>query len=430
MHKALIVCNSQYPRDPVALPRLLGPKSDGLVMWSALTNADTGIFDRRHAFTLFEHSHSDILTSAEDFFASAGPSDTLLFYFSGHGLRSVDRELYLCANDTQSARLFSSAVSADVLSKIVQASKAPTKVLILDCCHSGAFKGSRQIADDLSGDGRYVIAAVRASEEARDAEEEGLASPFTRCLVSALESTAQDANSDGLVDLDDVYRAVSKVKKEFCFNPQKSFLGSGQVALARRAELPREPDESSEVEFGRSVIAAESFEQMDVRTARKEASGAQNILNVTDGNLGARLRYQARMRGDKSVGDLLNCAVVLIISLLGASYSLASVIRWPRPGGQQGSFERFVVLPTEMAILSGVLNLLVVVICVAELSSIGALLVDDRASDSFKYGRFLKISNEVALRLLDSKEVKRRGVLRDTVSLAMIVVVFGPPHWL
>ncbi|HUT60109.1 MAG TPA: caspase family protein, partial [Phycisphaerae bacterium] len=72
----------------------------------------------------------------------AGKGDTVLVYFSGHGI-TKDEQGYLVPMDGDAESAVSLALVKDALAK----SKAVLKVLILDACHSGiAAKGVGGIA--------------------------------------------------------------------------------------------------------------------------------------------------------------------------------------------------------------------------------------------------------------------------------------------
>lgn len=231
MYRALLVCNSRYPKDPSELPELKGPKADGLVLRDALTDPSAGLFDRSEVRLLSEADSGEILDSAEEFFGGAEADDVLLFYYSGHG-QSLSRELYLCAGNTRTQRLESSAVASSSLSRMIKRSFAQVKIVVLDCCHSGGFKGGHLI-EGLSGTGRFVIAATSVADQAGDAQARGEPSPFTAALVEGLLSEALDRDGDGAVDLDDVFTHLSGTR----FNghaPHRKFDGAGAVPIARR----------------------------------------------------------------------------------------------------------------------------------------------------------------------------------------------------
>jgi hypothetical protein len=237
VYRALIVCNYRFPAAQGSLRDLQGPKRDGLLLRDALIDHDTGMFEKANVRDpLNDATSGEILEAVEEFFESAEPDDTLLFYYSGHG-RSRDQELYLCAQNTDPSRLRSTAISGRVLRDIVGSSSslAQAKILVFDCCYSALFKGEDdQGITELFGTGRYVLAATSAVERAPDGAQKGMPSPFTKALADALMNEAEDLDGDGKVDLDDVYRYLKTVSFDGA-RPHQNFEGAGTVPIARRA---------------------------------------------------------------------------------------------------------------------------------------------------------------------------------------------------
>ncbi|MEY9862956.1 putative caspase-like protein [Catenulispora sp. GAS73] len=173
MYRALLVCNSTFPEDPVGLSALYGPRADGLHLWRALTDLATSMFDPAEVEALYERTHGEIGAAAEDFFRSARRGDVLLFYYSGHGRRTASRKRVLCARDSRSDRLETTTVRSEAIKDLINASSAEATIVVLDCCHGAAFgKGEEDLAADLKvkGEGHYVIAAASAAETAPDAD--------------------------------------------------------------------------------------------------------------------------------------------------------------------------------------------------------------------------------------------------------------------
>jgi len=64
-----------------------------------------------------------------------GDPDIALFYFSGHGMiTSIGG--FVITTDTES---YDEGVAMDEILSYANQSKAREKIIILDCCHSGAF---------------------------------------------------------------------------------------------------------------------------------------------------------------------------------------------------------------------------------------------------------------------------------------------------
>ncbi|HEY0991663.1 MAG TPA: hypothetical protein VGD80_31640, partial [Kofleriaceae bacterium] len=163
---------------------------------------------------------------------------------SGHGRLTREGKLFLCVADTATSRIPVSGVAASTLRDCMDASDAQTLVVILDCCHSGAFKGGLLSDELVAGRGTFVLASSRARQLADDGDGRG-PSPFTAAVVAALTDPDSDIDGDGYITFDDLYRvAYSRLAQRKQF-PQRS-TGEGTVALARSSAQRVEP-------FGRAA---------------------------------------------------------------------------------------------------------------------------------------------------------------------------------
>jgi hypothetical protein len=111
-------------------------------------------------------------------------------------------------------------------------SAAAITIIILDCCYAGAFK-TGDVATELAGRGRYVLAATRSRDRARDAEHGTGFSRFTGHLLRGLQGAAAQPGAS-YVTISDLYQYLcSSMAKDGPFVPQRRFDGDGDPALAR-----------------------------------------------------------------------------------------------------------------------------------------------------------------------------------------------------
>lgn len=234
--KALLIGNSTYPNDPHNLPDLKGPANDVRLLEETLTHPQVGLHKKDNVKTLVDGTREEVLVAVEDFFASAGRRDQLLLYYSGHGRLDISNNLYLCARDSKTNRLVTTAISDHTISTMINESSAPATVLILDCCHSGSFKGG-EIPESLRGKGRFLLTSCRTRDLSEDAREIDGTSAFTRCLAEALLNADIEGDKNGWISLDEIYtyvlRRLEATTKQI---PQRSFDKTvGDVAISRAA---------------------------------------------------------------------------------------------------------------------------------------------------------------------------------------------------
>src|SRR5215472_102225 len=208
---ALLIATSEY-KDP-GLQQLVSPGRDVAALRRVLANPAIGGF----SVTMLSNRGSDTIRRKIDrFFSERRPAETAVCYFSGHGLKDDDGNLYITARDTSRSLLFSTAISDGFLRDVMRRSRAKSQVLILDCCFGGAFsramfaKGDQHVDvnDRFQGAGRVVLTASTAMEfayEGGSVTGQPQLSVFTQTLVEGLSSGEADFDGDGLVSVQNLY---------------------------------------------------------------------------------------------------------------------------------------------------------------------------------------------------------------------------------
>lgn len=129
---------------------------------------------------------SELMTLIKNLFS--GDDDIALLYFSGHG--HIDSAGgYLVTPDYQPN---DEGVPMDKILSIANSSKAKDKIIILDCCYSGAFgspsnNGNTTLTQIIEG--VVVLTASRDSQTALEVNGHGV---FTSLLIDALQGGAAD----------------------------------------------------------------------------------------------------------------------------------------------------------------------------------------------------------------------------------------------
>ncbi|MEU9332298.1 caspase family protein [Streptomyces sp. NPDC048290] len=218
------------------------------------------------------------------FLTEAGRDDELLVYFSCHGIKDYDERLFFAGTDTlrEPLLLQSYAVPAAFVSEQLQSCRADRKVLLLDCCFSGAIrpgaKGAEEsgvgFAGSFRGSGTVVISATdeiqlafeTVPDDDGDGDGDGL-SVFTAAVVQGLRTGAADVDGDGFVSALDLHRYLSaEMRTGRTRQTPKLWIldGVGDLVVAQRQQ-GQEGEEGEEGEEGREggspgVAGAESAE--------------------------------------------------------------------------------------------------------------------------------------------------------------------------
>ena len=211
---ALIIASSEF--EDVTLRRLTAPPQDAEALRQVLADPEIGAFE---VATYMNAPSFAVSEAVEAFFDGRRRDDLLLLYYSGHGIKDQEGRLYFAARNTRSDRLRSTAISAGFIHDVMSNSRARSQVLVLDCCHSGAFTrgmvakaGDRVgIGEQFHGRGRVILTASDAMQYAFEGNEvtgRAASSVFTGSLVGGLRTGAADINRDGYVSLDELYDFV------------------------------------------------------------------------------------------------------------------------------------------------------------------------------------------------------------------------------
>lgn len=231
-YRALLIGNAVFRRDPQGLPKLQGPRADVDALCETLADPESGMFDAKDIEALIDRPLQSLREELHRFFIEDATRDDILFlFYSGHGKLDLLSRLHLCANDTRVNALPVTALRyKEDIDALIEASPATSTVTILDCCHSGAFRGG-ELKVKATGSGRCVITSASANELALDALGPNGMSPFTSALVTGLRF----AEAEGQLTAQNLYDYVEiELSPAGNSKPQFYFDGEGAIVLARR----------------------------------------------------------------------------------------------------------------------------------------------------------------------------------------------------
>ncbi|MFI0264794.1 caspase family protein [Streptomyces sp. NPDC017056] len=243
MGRRLAMLIATYEYQDSALRQLTAPAHDAEAFATVLRDPAIAGFE---VTTLVNQPHHLVGEAIGDFYRDRRRDDLTLLYFTGHGLKDDDGRLYLAMANTRRDGLLFTALSAEQIDQAMEGCASRQKVLILDCCYSGAFPAGRISKGDTAvhalerfhGRGRTVLTASDATQysfEGNQAHGQAVQSVFTRYLVQGLRDGSADLDGDGDITLDELYgyvhdRVVDEMPQQ---RPKKQDNVEGRIVIAR-----------------------------------------------------------------------------------------------------------------------------------------------------------------------------------------------------
>ncbi|MDZ8054143.1 MAG: eIF2A-related protein [Aulosira sp. ZfuVER01] len=221
----LLVGVNQYQDDQ--LPSLRYSAVDCQVLAEALASATKEQFPQRQVKIYHDFAHqlpllATVRESLRQIAVDAQPIDTVLFYFSGHGmLQPNTQEAFLCLADTHKDNLEKTGLPVKELLAQLSKSGVQNQLVWLDACHSGGMTLRGAVAEPLlnptpqlvdalqrnasKGKGFYALLSCDINQQSWEFPELGHG-VFTYFLMRGLNGDAADAQ--GVIFADGLYRYV------------------------------------------------------------------------------------------------------------------------------------------------------------------------------------------------------------------------------
>ena len=212
---------------------------------------------------------------------SAGKDDTILFYFSGHGILDAEtQQVVLCLQDTDTKELLTTGIPLNNLLQQLSECAASQQLVWLDACHSGGMtlRGTASIASPSSrlvevlrdkaaeSKGFYALLSCDRAQQSWEFPELGHG-VFTYYLMRGLQGEAAD--SQGVIEADALYqyvyhqtlRYIDKTNQQIrLINQQKSSRGESRL----QSEFPIQTPKRIVEGFGRVVLGKQSSCNLNV----------------------------------------------------------------------------------------------------------------------------------------------------------------------
>jgi YVTN family beta-propeller protein len=238
---ALLIATHEH-EDPT-LRRLTSPAADVESLAAVLRDPQIAGFE---VTVLVNEPHHRVGTAIAELYRDRRRDDLTLLYFTGHGLKDDDGRLYLATSNTRRDSLLFTSLPAEQLDYALEGCASRQKVLVLDCCYSGAFPAGRGVKADtevhalekFQGRGRTVLTASDSAQYSFEGDRalgSATQSVFTRYLVEGLRNGSADLDGDGDITVDELYsyvhdRVVEEMPQQ---RPKKQSDVEGRIVIAR-----------------------------------------------------------------------------------------------------------------------------------------------------------------------------------------------------
>ena len=230
---ALIIGVDTYYRKGLdgkpSLPQLPSSKNDAIDFSNLIGSEKFGFNRYPHSPIIGSdldrlNGFIEIHRAIKDFFNNANIEDILLFYFSGHGIRRQDEEVYLATPQVDPKDPLFEGFRLSDLTRLVNSSRAREIVCIIDSCYSGAANlsltamspeeqddesaksaknASNNIVDSfLKKEGRYFFLSTQSFSKSYAPninETDNSNSYFTKYLIAGLKGVKSTLDEKGKV---------------------------------------------------------------------------------------------------------------------------------------------------------------------------------------------------------------------------------------
>ena len=331
---ALLIGNDQY--HDKSLGKISAPTADVHRLESILKNPELGEFDQIDV--LLNEDSVIAQRKIVEFFSGKKVSDFLLFYFSGHGVLDDRGRLFFTFPDTELEVLRGTSIASSFIADEMDNCRSKRQVVILDCCHSGAFmRGSKGIPNRAvdtaqifkgSGSGRVIMTASDATQYAFDGDKvlgTSENSLFTHYLIDGIQNGAADLDRDGYISISEIFDYIYEnvTEANASQTPLKwAFKEQGNIYLAKcPLNLKKKQAPTLPLEL---LTAIES----PISSVRRAAvAELKNMLDGSNPELAELAHEQlTRMSGDDS--RVVSTAAEYALGVVGAGKPDD-----PQPGG-------------------------------------------------------------------------------------------------
>jgi WD40 repeat protein/uncharacterized caspase-like protein len=283
--------------------------------------------------------------------AAAQSQDTILVYFSGHGMVDTQtQQVVLCLRDTHQSELSTSGLPLPELLQVLSQSLARQQLVWLDACHSGGLslrgtdsrsaqaRGVESLATAAvpnptpqlvevlrqraaQGQGFYALLSCDQSQRSWEFPELGHG-VFTYYLMRGLRGEAADAQ--GIIDADGLYKYVYHQTLRYIDKANQ------QIRLVNRQKKSQKKGQKNSQRNSpkKSIDETELQSEYPLQTPKRIVEGVGEMVLGTRPQMVSPQPHRRAMIIDGLMGYQTTLALSKVLQNLG-QYSVAY---WPQPG--------------------------------------------------------------------------------------------------
>ncbi len=284
--RALLIGISEYGEGFNPLPQAI---SDVKALRRVLLDPDLGSFSRDNVTILENPTCKEMETGISKFFSEGkrGKEDFAFFYFSGHGWKDKNAsEFYLVSSDSSIEE--GNFISSTFLAKKSRESHADRKVLVFDCCFSGALQDTliakgkgpfepivrEDIKDKLSGEGVALLTSCDKDEYSYILPEFDL-SIYTHYLIKGIENGAADIDGNGFITAGELHKyATTELSKIL---PKQTSQKQASQEETSKKQTSQTPTINSK-DKGKKIILAGTKETFRTKTKKIFRDKVKDLL--------------------------------------------------------------------------------------------------------------------------------------------------------
>lgn len=211
--RALLIGNSDY-KNPEQFKKLNAPSNDVHDLAEILkSHGSFEIYD-----ILVNGDVQKIRRRIDDMFSEMKRGDLALLYYSGHGVKDKNGDLYLAAENSLNERLLSTGIKETYIHDAMRMSRCRHRILILDCCFSGKILANNKssieplIFTELKGEASAILASSSTIQPSF--EENSRNSLFTKYLIKGIKYGNRIADKSGNIYIDRLFEYIEQKVRE------------------------------------------------------------------------------------------------------------------------------------------------------------------------------------------------------------------------